>query len=119
MGGKVALALLQRLAGEGPARHGQAHSSSAADAGGGGAAPCAPPRQLWVLDSQPGPVADAADAGSGVSRVLQAVHVRAGPPQQRTAATHAPRPTAPLPCHGPFGPRPDQRHAACVRATDG
>ncbi|KAG2438466.1 hypothetical protein HXX76_005019 [Chlamydomonas incerta] len=35
---------------------------------------CAPPRQLWVLDSQPGLVAAEQDAGTGVSRVLQTVH---------------------------------------------
>ncbi|KAG2430691.1 hypothetical protein HYH02_013688 [Chlamydomonas schloesseri] len=35
---------------------------------------CAPPRQVWVLDSQPGLVAAEQDAGTGVSRVLQTVH---------------------------------------------
>ncbi|GIL50106.1 hypothetical protein Vafri_6425 [Volvox africanus] len=35
---------------------------------------CTPPRQLWVLDSQPGLVAAEQDAGTGISRVLNVVH---------------------------------------------
>ncbi len=42
---------------------------------------CCPPRQLWVLDSQPGLVAPQMDVGTGVSRVLETVHVsRKSPP---------------------------------------
>jgi hypothetical protein len=36
---------------------------------------CSPPRQLWVLDSQPGVVTTEQDAGTGISRVLSTVHV--------------------------------------------
>ncbi|KAG2492687.1 hypothetical protein HYH03_009101 [Edaphochlamys debaryana] len=65
LGGKVGLALLG-LAAE-------------------GAAACAPPRQLWVLDSQPGLVPADLDAGTGVSRVLQTVHTIPLPITSRSA----------------------------------
>lgn len=51
---------------------------------------CAPPRQLWVLDSQPGLVAAEQDAGTGVSRVLQTVHVSAGALQSGWMRVDAP-----------------------------
>ncbi|GFR49234.1 hypothetical protein Agub_g11233 [Astrephomene gubernaculifera] len=53
---------------------GCSHAAAGAAAGAGAAAWCAPPRQLWVLDSQPGLVAAEADVGTGVSRVLRIVH---------------------------------------------
>ncbi|GIL77931.1 hypothetical protein Vretifemale_7403 [Volvox reticuliferus] len=102
MGGKVALALLQQAATAHAAaaaaqakpsspsppteqqhlRHrGATESVSAAAAtrttgstAGATVEWCALPRQLWVLDSQPGLVTTEQDAGTGISRVLNVVH---------------------------------------------
>lgn len=55
---------------------GAAHLHTQPHTGSGAPQPlCAAPQQLWVLDSQPGLVAPDMDVGTGVSRVLETVHV--------------------------------------------
>ncbi|KXZ45178.1 hypothetical protein GPECTOR_57g468 [Gonium pectorale] len=76
MGGKVALALLEGAAGaaaDAASSQQQQRQQQQRDHGHGDARWCSPPRQLWVLDSQPGKVSAEQDAGTGVSRVLREV----------------------------------------------